>query len=69
MSAPRPAKLLPLRNGITFAFNDYDIDGKPQWLIHDAIGERIETISNAGHWLHAENPKDFFAAVINFVNS
>jgi pimeloyl-ACP methyl ester carboxylesterase len=29
----------------------------------------IETISNAGHWLHAENPKDFFKAVINFVNS
>lgn len=28
----------------------------------------IETISNAGHWLHAENPEDFFEAVINFVN-
>jgi len=28
----------------------------------------IKTISNAGHWLHAENPKDFYAAVINFVN-
>tara|TARA_R110000868_G_scaffold141147_3_gene357314 strand:+ start:4547 stop:5314 length:768 start_codon:yes stop_codon:yes gene_type:complete len=30
---------------------------------------RIETISNAGHWLHAENPEEFFEAVINFVNS
>jgi len=30
---------------------------------------KIETISNAGHWLHAENPEDFFEAVINFVNS
>ncbi|WP_298549973.1 alpha/beta fold hydrolase [uncultured Algibacter sp.] len=29
----------------------------------------IVTISNAGHWLHAENPKDFYEAVINFVNS
>lgn len=29
----------------------------------------IVTISNAGHWLHAENPKDFFEAVISFVNS
>ncbi|KAA5827844.1 alpha/beta fold hydrolase [Algibacter amylolyticus] len=29
----------------------------------------ITTISNAGHWLHAENPKDFSKAVINFVNS
>jgi pimeloyl-ACP methyl ester carboxylesterase len=30
---------------------------------------KIVTISNAGHWLHAENPKEFFEAVINFVNS
>ncbi|GAA4894329.1 alpha/beta fold hydrolase [Flaviramulus aquimarinus] len=29
----------------------------------------IITIANSGHWLHAENPKDFFEAVINFVNS
>lgn len=29
----------------------------------------IETIRNAGHWLHAENPKDFYEAVINFVTS
>ncbi|MEH6537957.1 MAG: alpha/beta fold hydrolase [Psychroserpens sp.] len=27
----------------------------------------IETISNAGHWLHAENPKEFYEAVIKFV--
>lgn len=28
----------------------------------------IITIANAGHWLHAENPTDFSAAVINFVH-
>lgn len=27
----------------------------------------IETISNAGHWLHAENPVDFYDTVIKFV--
>lgn len=27
----------------------------------------IVTISNAGHWLHAENPEDFHQAVINFL--
>ena len=27
----------------------------------------IKTISNAGHWLHAENPDDFYEAVINFI--
>ena len=28
----------------------------------------ITTIANAGHWLHAENPEDFYKAVIDFVN-
>lgn len=30
---------------------------------------KIVTISNAGHWLHAENPKDFYNAVKVFINS
>lgn len=28
----------------------------------------IQTIANAGHWLHAENPTDFYDAVMTFVN-
>lgn len=28
---------------------------------------QIQTISNAGHWLHAENPVDFLAAVLQFI--
>lgn len=28
---------------------------------------KIETISNAGHWLHAENPADFYNSVIKFI--
>jgi pimeloyl-ACP methyl ester carboxylesterase len=27
----------------------------------------IKTISNAGHWLHAENPTDFLTAVMHFL--
>lgn len=27
----------------------------------------IVTISNAGHWLHAENPEEFYEAVMNFI--
>ena len=27
----------------------------------------IHTISNAGHWLHAENPKDFYLNVVKFL--
>lgn len=28
---------------------------------------KIVTIKNAGHWLHAENPEDFFDAVMQFI--
>ena len=28
---------------------------------------KIETITNAGHWLHAENPREFFEAVNKFL--
>ena len=28
---------------------------------------RFVTISNAGHWLHAENPDDFYMAVMDFL--
>lgn len=29
---------------------------------------KISTISDAGHWLHAENPADFYAEVQNFLS-
>lgn len=29
----------------------------------------IKTIANAGHWLHAENPKEFYSEVVHFINS
>ena len=29
---------------------------------------KISTIANSGHWLHAENPKDFFEAVMQFIS-
>ncbi len=29
----------------------------------------LETVDNAGHWLHAENPKQFFQKTLNFLNS
>ncbi|WP_274475043.1 alpha/beta fold hydrolase [Mangrovimonas aestuarii] len=37
-------------------------------LIHAHFpNAKIETIANAGHWLHAENPTDFYNAVIAFL--
>ena len=29
----------------------------------------IETVDNAGHWLHAENPEQFFEKSLHFLNS
>jgi len=29
----------------------------------------LKTIHNSGHWLHAENPKDFLAETLEFLNS
>ena len=28
---------------------------------------KIATVKNAGHWLHAENPTEFYDIVINFL--
>lgn len=41
--------------------NDFDLIKK-----HFPLAN-IETISNAGHWLHAENPADFYNSVIKFI--
>ncbi|MEM9361174.1 MAG: alpha/beta fold hydrolase [Bacteroidota bacterium] len=30
---------------------------------------QIATVEKAGHWLHAENPKQFFEKALNFLNS
>ncbi|WP_350285022.1 alpha/beta fold hydrolase [uncultured Croceitalea sp.] len=29
----------------------------------------IDTVMNAGHWLHAENPKEFFSKTMTFITS
>jgi len=45
------------------------IESKDELLIKKHFPmARIETISNAGHWLHAENPTDFYNQVINFIS-
>ena len=45
------------------------IGNQDESLIKNHFPEaKIVTIANAGHWLHAENPKDFYQAVTNFVN-
>ena len=38
-------------------------------LIHSIFSNsKVETVSNAGHWLHAENPAEFYEKVTNFLS-
>lgn len=32
------------------------------------LNSKVETIPNAGHWLHAEKPKEFYDLVMNFLS-
>ncbi len=49
--------------------NSHYIEAMDEMLILKHFPKaKIETILNAGHWLHAENPTDFFKEVINFIS-
>jgi len=48
--------------------NSHYIEMKDEVMIKKHFpNSKIDTISNSGHWLHAENPKDFYYEVINFI--
>lgn len=48
--------------------SDY-IQSKDEQLIREHFPKaEIVTISNAGHWLHAENPNEFYEVVSNFIS-
>ncbi len=48
--------------------SDYILDSDFENILHHFPKSEIETISNAGHWLHAENPVEFFERTIRFLN-
>lgn len=46
---------------------DYILD-EDLTIIHDIFSRSmLETIAGAGHWVHAEKPKEFFECVMNFI--
>lgn len=47
--------------------SDYILDADFETIYYHFPMATIETISNAGHWLHAENPIAFFNAVAAFL--
>lgn len=47
--------------------SNYITDDDKPLIHHHFPNAQIVTIKNAGHWLHAENPTDFFDVVMGFV--
>ncbi len=62
-------KLPPLRKGITSTFSEYDVHGKPQWMINDPGRNKFFIIGWAEHQImehwHLGNPKDIIEAINN----
>ena len=48
--------------------SDYILDSDFETILHHFPKATIETVSNSGHWLHAENPKEFFEKTMQFLN-
>ena len=48
--------------------SNYILDSDWQDITTQFPEAKLVTIKNSGHWLHAENPQDFFAEIINFLN-
>ena len=49
--------------------SDYILDSDFETIYHHFPKADIETVSNAGHWLHAENPKEFFDKTVHFLKN
>jgi esterase len=47
--------------------SDYILDSDFETILHHFPKAEIATISNAGHWLHAENPSEFFEKTAHFL--
>ncbi|MBK86786.1 MAG: alpha/beta hydrolase [Flavobacteriaceae bacterium] len=48
--------------------SDYILSNDQEQISNQFTNSSLFTISNAGHWLHAENPNAFFEAVANFLS-
>mgnify|MGYP003609577083 FL=1 len=47
--------------------SNYILDEDFETIKYHFPNSEIKTISNAGHWLHAENPKDFYIETMSFL--
>ncbi|NAY92276.1 alpha/beta fold hydrolase [Muricauda sp. JGD-17] len=49
--------------------SEYIMPNDFQIIIKNFPNAALETVDNAGHWLHAENPNQFFKKTLQFLNS
>lgn len=49
--------------------SDYILDADFETIYYHFPNAQIETVSNAGHWLHAENPAAFFEKTVHFLKN
>jgi pimeloyl-ACP methyl ester carboxylesterase len=47
--------------------SDYILDSDLSLILHHFPSATVVTIVNAGHWLHAENPKEFYYNTLQFL--
>jgi pimeloyl-ACP methyl ester carboxylesterase len=47
--------------------SDYVLDSDFETIHNHFPNVKIETVSSAGHWLHAENPSEFFNKTMDFI--
>lgn len=47
--------------------SDYILDSDFETILHHFPDAEIVTVKNAGHWLHAENPADFYEMVLEYL--
>ena len=47
--------------------SDYILDADFETIYYHFPSAKIDTVTNAGHWLHAENPSEFYKKVHDFI--
>tara|TARA_B110000014_G_scaffold64609_1_gene43974 strand:+ start:1148 stop:1408 length:261 start_codon:yes stop_codon:yes gene_type:complete len=50
-------------------FSDYIIESDVNIISNDFDNFNLITISNSGHWIHAENPSSFYEKVNSFLKN
>ncbi len=71
VGAPLPEEMIFKKPSLFLAGgNSHYILAEDHLSIKQAFpAAQIETVTNAGHWLHAENPKDFYQKSIAFLKA